>query len=216
MEPYQAAGEEIIRQGEAPGKFVKKALSTATSLATGGIAATKVLPFLSKYIPENLAMKGLSKLDPRFGKFIQGAQERGFSFDDIKDFMGEKIQSGEGEKEKENILSKYDPMLDKVLRYYIDQKGLTPSQAATHAEVREPKLKKIIEQVKKDFKNKNFAEIVENAYVNYKKKGQESVSDQIVEPQQQSQQAGQNGGLAPDIMAAMNDISQRLNKLKGV
>ncbi len=66
MEPYQRAAEEGRRQGEFPITAIKKAGSLALSAGgaylggkAAGVALEKVAPFLSKYVPEGLAIKGL-------------------------------------------------------------------------------------------------------------------------------------------------------------
>jgi hypothetical protein len=103
MQPYQKAGEEFKRQSELPLKALKTVGSiagTAASAYAGGNIIGKVLPFLNRYIPEDLAIKGLSKIDPRFGKFINKALSAGKSFDEIKDFIKEKIETQEQEEEK--------------------------------------------------------------------------------------------------------------------
>lgn len=97
MQPYQQANKEIRRQGELPLKTLATAGSFGAS-ALGGIALGRVLPFLSKFIPQDLAIKGLSKIDPRFGKFINKALSEGKSFEEIKDFIRNKASPEESKE----------------------------------------------------------------------------------------------------------------------
>jgi len=216
-EPYKKAHEEIKRHGELPVKLGKSALLLGAGIASG-TALSRVAPFLSQYIPEDLAIKGLSKLDPRFGKFISAAMAGGQTMDQIKDFIGQKASEGTNEaKEETNILAQYEPTLDQFIRHIMETKNLSPAKAAVHAEL-EPKLKKVIAQIKKDFKNKNFGEIVEEAYKNYKRTSlnpatsESSAAAQPTQPQSATQAtAGQTQAQQPPqgdaaIMAAMQKI----------
>jgi len=141
MQPYQEASQEIRRQGELPIKALKTAASiaaTAGGAKIGGLALNKVMPFLSKYIPEDLAIKGLSKVDPRFGKFINKALGEGFDFNEVKDFIGGKAEEGqenkkEPAKQSKNIIEQESP----ELHQFIDQeirKGRKPIEAAALAQ----------------------------------------------------------------------------------
>lgn len=78
MQPYQEANEEIKNQRERP-------FYAAASLAS------RALPLLSTYIPANIAMKGLSKVDSRLGQFMGAAQEMGHDIGEIRNFMADKI-----------------------------------------------------------------------------------------------------------------------------
>jgi hypothetical protein len=101
IQPYQAATEEMKRQSQFPVKLLKKAAGI-TGLALGGAPIlARIAPLLSKFIPEDIAIKGLTKLDPRMGKFINSAMKLGHSFDEVKDFIGEKIQPKSAQQEEE-------------------------------------------------------------------------------------------------------------------
>lgn len=107
MQPYQEASDQIVRQREAPEKFIKKAGLLGLSIAGGGAAINRVLPLLSKLIPPALAVKGLSKLDPRFGKFIQGSIDLGHTQEETLDFIRDKVENTPQEEPKAKALKKF-------------------------------------------------------------------------------------------------------------
>lgn len=92
MQPYQTASDEYKRQSEIPGEVLKKGATTALSIAGGRIALNRVLPLLSKFVPGDITTKGLTKIDPRFGKFIKSALLHGNNMDEVKEFIKEKIE----------------------------------------------------------------------------------------------------------------------------
>ena len=96
MQPYQRATEEIRSQGEKPVTAVQNAASLAASTGIGA----RILPFLSKYVPDDIAVKGLSKIDPRLGGFINKAMEAGQSVSAIKDVIKGKAEEFEQSQAK--------------------------------------------------------------------------------------------------------------------
>lgn len=55
---------------------------------------SKILPFLNNLIPSALAMKGLSKIDPRFEKFFTNSLAAGFGTDQAISFLRNKFSGG--------------------------------------------------------------------------------------------------------------------------
>lgn len=88
---------------------VKSALSIATAVSGYGIAH-KILPFLSNYIPSELAVKGISKISPKIGNFLKRGMESGLNVKDGLDFLREGL-NGKEEKQKEDP---YKPLLGKL------------------------------------------------------------------------------------------------------
>ena len=132
MNPYERTAEEMKRQSEGPKKFAKKALAVGGAIGASSFASVlaRAAPFLSQYIPENLAIKGLSKINPKLGRFVQDSLENGYDFKEIKNFIGDQIaQSQAGTpKEERNIIQQYSP----ELHQFIDQeikKGRKPIEA---------------------------------------------------------------------------------------
>ncbi len=113
MQPYQKANEKIREQGEAPLKLLKGAGKIAQFGigGAGAVALGRVLPFLSKYIPQSLAIKGLSKVNPGYGTFINKALDAGKSFDEIKEFIRNKFIGNEQENQEPEEEDDRDAML---------------------------------------------------------------------------------------------------------
>lgn len=219
MQPYQRASEEIRNQGEIPVNALKNAGKIAATAATayaGGRAASsgrailsKAMNFLSPYIPQEIAKKGLDKIDPRFGKFIKKAEENGWDFDEISDFIKQKAQGDEGEeqqpqqqpKDDRNVIQKYSPELHE----FIDQevkKGRPALHAAAMAQ-NNSKFADIIKKLTKDYKTQ-WSNIVESTYGN----GQIPQSKAVLH--EEGQQQGEQGNARNDLAQAMQQLAQML------
>ncbi len=56
---------------------------------------------LNKLIPTGLAIKGLSKIDPRLSNFISNAGLAGYSADSVLDYLRTRLNPGQAQSEKE-------------------------------------------------------------------------------------------------------------------
>lgn len=225
MQPYQESSDAIQRQNSEPGRLLKKAGKTALGLLGGGAFINKVSPFLSEYIPEDLAIKGLSKISPKMGKFINGAMENGNSFDEVRDFIGGKVQEStpkEPAKQSGNIVQQYAPDLHRFMTEQI-QKGRSPLEAAGLAEMDPDKkgFKKIIEKMKKDHKT-TWASLVESIYgsaqqpqQNLQGPQQNAQMGQPMPNPQQQQPAQSNGVLDPAVAQILQQGQAILQRFKG-
>lgn len=209
MQPYQQASEELRRQGEAPIRAIGKAATLAAGATTafGGLSLSKVLPFLNKYVPENLAVKGLDKIDPRFGKFIAKAQKAGASWDEISEFINQKAEESDQKQASEdrNVIEKYSPELHEFIQNEI-KRGRSPLEAgaiATMGKKGTEKFKSIIEKIVKEHKAP-WSSIIETVY-GQGDKAQQPSSD--MQSQQIPQSSG-NGNQA--LMQILSKINQRL------
>lgn len=162
MQPYQEEAEAIKRQGEMPFRAAKTAAMYApiagAAAGAGNQILKRVAPFLSEYLPQNLAIKGLSKIDPRLGKFIQTALDNGQTWNEVKDFIGSKFQeSEEPQKEKKkpakenrNIIEQYSPELLNFMKEQISG-GRPAIQAAAIAQ-NDKRFGDVIKKMMKDHK----------------------------------------------------------------
>lgn len=213
MEPYQVASEKMRRSGELPiniGKNVGISAIGGAAARFGTQAVSKLIPRISAlindYVPENIAVKGLEKIDPRFKTFMEGAIDSGYSFDDIKEFMKEKISKSEQPKENRNIIEQYSP----ELHQFIDQQvkaGLNPIQAGAIAQNKK-EFGNIIKKLSKDH-NTPWSNIIESVYGT----GQEAQQQQMqqVQQQQRMQQTQGEGQGSQRLMQAI----QQLRQLRG-
>lgn len=207
MQPYQEANQEIARQGERPLKALGGIASVGLSAGAaglGGMALGKVMPFLNKYIPQDIAIKGLSKVDPRFGKFINKAMEAGKSFDEVKEFIQEKISSSERDKEdsQQNIISKHSPNLFAFLQQEIG-KGRSAEEAAALARLPANGFAKDIDTIEKNAKSR-WSDIISSIF------GGEG--QQMAQGGQEMGQPGQQPGQGQEKLMA---ILQKLQQMRG-
>jgi len=154
MQPYQKASKAMQTQGLSPVNVGSTAIGAATTLAGGGIASKvlqKAIPFLSSFISPEEAMKGLSKLDPRLKSFIGTAMENGKPFEEVRDFISDKIdQAIPKQSDKREKLDKtYSNFFEGVVKRYINE-GLSPAQAAV--------------KIKNTSSNKAFIKSMEQGY----------------------------------------------------
>lgn len=236
MEPYQAANEEMRRRGEQPVNVLKTAGSLALSAApayagakvlsgVGAKIGERIKTFLNEYIPQDLAIKGLSKIDPRLGKFVQKAMDEGYDFDELKDFIKEKAE-GKQEKAKDdrNIIQQYSPELHEFISQEVS-KGRSPVEAAALAQ-NNSKFAKIVDKLSKDHKTP-WSQIVEGVYgsgqyggaVNPVQQAQQQAPELQGQPlkQQQPQQQGQSSpqGQSGQGQQALMAILQKIQQARG-
>lgn len=204
MQPYQEAGLEIEQQRKRPLEFASQ-------------IAKRAVPLLSAYVPVNLAMKGLSKIDYRLGKFFDHAQQLGYGINEIKDYMTNKFtnQKEEPAKQDRNIIEQYSPELHQFIVGEM-KNGRSPLQAGAMAELEakgRPDFRKIISKITKDH-NAPWSAILESTY------GQQGAqnSPNITNEQQQNtqvesaQQGAQAGSGQQALMAILDKINQRLGQ----
>jgi hypothetical protein len=214
MQPYQKANEEIKRQGE----FPLKVLGTAASLAIPTVAgmagakiAGKIAPFLSKYIPEGLAIKGLNKIDPRLGNFINKSMREAYDFNEIKDFIGEMIQDAQEsqksqENEQRNIIEQYSPELHQFMSEQI-KSGRSPVEAGAVAQ-NDKRFSKAIQKLMKDHKI-NWSQIIQQVYGQGQQQQQAQEPVTPVTPVTQQQQ-GQGSQALLQAMQQTNQLLQQM------
>jgi hypothetical protein len=219
MQPYQKATEEVLRQRKAPIKALELVASGAAAYAGGSLAskafgsgiASRITPFLNKHIPEDIAMKGLKKIDPKIHDFANLAKEYGNSFDTIRGFLEDKITSEDSKKSSsgdKNIIQQYSPELFEFINSEM-QKGRAPLEAGALAEL-QPNFKKIIKKMAEDHKT-TFASILQTIFGQGQQGQQQGMAQtQQEQPQQpqQGQQASGNGNAL--LLQAIQSINQRL------
>ena len=229
MQPYQEASEAIRSGNEFPIHVAKNA---ALAYAGGGLAsagakaASKLVPkigsLINKYIPDKLMAAGLSKLDPRFKEFIQGALDQGYTMEDIRANLGEKLdesgqespdnaenrqESTKNSKDNRNIIEQYSP----ELHQFIDQevkKGRKPLEAGAIAQ-NDKRFKDVITKLSKDHKTP-WSSILEAVYG----AAQSTNASQGGQPTQQPQQGqpAQPGKGEQAMLDILNKINQKLGQ----
>lgn len=213
MQPYQEANEEINRQGESPYRIAKNVGSTALAAGTlsgAGALINKVLPFLNKYIPQDMAIKGLSKIDPRFGSFINKAMSNGKSFEEAKEFIQSKaseFEQSQPKQKKLNIIEQHSPALHEFIMEEI-KKGRSALEAGALARVNK-KYQKDIDKIEKS-NNMKWSDILENIFGK-----PQSIPESPQQQQAQPSQPQQQSGVDPALASIMQQIRQSMNNIRG-
>lgn len=202
MNPYVKTAEEMKRQSEGPKRFAKSAIGIGTA-ALGASSFTPILsrvaPFLSQYIPEDLAIKGLSKISPKFGSFIDTALNNGYDFSEIKKFIGDQIDDSKKPQENRSIIEQYSPELFNFIKEQVG-KGRNALEAGAIAQNND-KFKSVIKKLESDHKT-NWSNILQSVFGG----GQSAQPEEQQSPQGQQQA---QGGIDPNLQA----IGQKLQQL---
>jgi hypothetical protein len=132
-----------------------------------GSAAAKVIPFLSSYIPADLAMKGISSISPKLGDFLRKGQSMGLEIKGGLDYLKEQLSGSENSEKKaqenRNIIEKYSPELHQFITEHL-KNGRTLHQAGALAQL-EGKHSNAIKKIEKDHKLP-WSAILESIYGN--------------------------------------------------
>jgi hypothetical protein len=170
--------DKRIRQNV--GRGVKTAAEIGLTVASAyaiPAASARVLPWLNKYIPPELAMKGLKKVAPKVAGFLERGLSMGLDLEEGMNFVKDKIstknekespenaenphKTGKNAKESRNIIEQYSP----ELHQFIDQevkKGRPVIQAGALAQ-NDKRFTDIIKKLSKDHKT-DWSSILESVY----------------------------------------------------
>lgn len=199
-----------IERAQSRDKTFKKAIKTGATLGTaaigGGISA-KILPLLNSYVPEDLALKGITKLFPELGKNLKKGSSLGLNLRDglnfIKDQISPKEDSNqEKTKDNRNIIEQYSPDLHQAISQEI-KKGRSPIEATNIAAFQDKKFDSIIKKIIKDHKVP-FSSLIQSIYGN----GEMGQPSQQMNPQDQGQQQGQVGQGQQALMSILQKLQQ--------
>lgn len=216
MQPYQKAAEESKRQKMQTGQFLGNiALGSVGIGLTGGFGkniASSMIPkiksFLNEYIPEDLAKKGMEKLNPKIGEFIKHGMGFGYTYDQMKEFLGDKIGREEENiqaKESRNIIEQESPELHQFILDQIKQ-GRKPLEAGAIATLNrsgQPSFSKAIDKLTKTHKIP-WSKIIESVYGLG-----ETVQQQQDQQKQNIQQPGAINEQLAQILQVGNQLMQR-------
>ncbi len=229
LRPDEMERESEIRKSQGRTNDIRSGLQTAASLGTIGVApkvAEKILPFLSQYIPKDLAFKGINKVMPALGSFLKNGMQQGLTLESGLAFIKDSFNEEKEEKEDQNIIQQYSPELFSFLDQEV-RKGHPLAKASSEAQ---KKYKNVIQRMEKDHKT-SFVDILEQIFgkqtgkqmalkkFNERKQGlveqeqerfQKEYGDQGVEnTPNQPQQSGQG---QQALMAILQKINQRLGQ----
>jgi hypothetical protein len=113
MRVERESAEREIEESERPERLAKKALSTGVSIAAGGLGLgslgvgknmiKRLLPFLNKALPEEIAVKGISKINGKFGKFIEEGIKKGLPASGAIEYLRNEAQNSPVAKKLEEF-----------------------------------------------------------------------------------------------------------------
>lgn len=213
LRPEEQALFSNIRKEQSTNRMVKGALNTAVGLGVAAFGAPvlsslgqKIMPFLNEYIPQDLAVKGISKLSPKLGEFLKQGEEAGLNVQEGLNFIKERLGSKKP-NENRNIIQQYSDKLNQFIENEI-KKGRNPLEAAAIARTNK-EFDQIIKKMEKDHKT-NWSSIIESIYGLGEQApgGQPQAESGIQQPQQQG--AAQPGPGQQALMAILSKINQKI------
>lgn len=198
MRPDERAVESEIERDKNFRSNVSTGIRTVANIGTG-IAATgavaRILPWLNEFIPQDLAMKGLSKVSPKLASFLKRGQSMGLDVGEGIQYIKTQFDKSKGgAKQDKNIIEQYSPELHQFIMEEI-QKGRSPLEAgarATLGKKGDEGFKKVIEKMVRDHKTP-WSAIIETVYGG-QPGGQQKNNNQNPQMNQQQQQQQQQSG----------------------
>ena len=224
MRPDEKANQSEIERDERFRSNVNKGVATAASLgsaAVGAGVAGRIMPFLSKYVPVDLAMKGISKISPKLGDFLKRGQSMGLNVEEGLSYVKDQLTPKKEEpKEQRNIIEQYSPELHQFIISEMQQ-GRSPMEAGALASMEGKStkgFKSAIDKIVKDHKAP-WSAILQTVYGDQGvKKGQQqqpnqphpnsAKGQQMARQEAAQQQPGQG-------QAALMAILQKLQQSRG-
>ncbi len=208
LRPDEEVAEKEVKKAKERTSEVKSVLETTANAATGivgGSMALKVLPFLSEYIPLELAKKGIDKVAPTLGRMLDQGLKQGLTLQSGLEFLKGEFIPEEGKKMREEKKKNEVGEVSQELQDFIEQHvqgGKSPDHAAALAMVN-PKFMDMTRQIEKQT-GKPFTasirELYEGKAVN--QQGQEQGQPQ----QAQAPQGQQQGQINPKLQAAYQKL----------
>jgi len=220
LRPDELASQSAIQKSKQEDELLKKGIGFSTGLGTAGLGvglAKKALPFLSEFIPVDLAMKGINKVAPEIGKFLKKGQSMGLDLKKGFNFLRENLSPKSNQSNPLQDFETNYPEIVQALSGHINN-GRSPQEAAAILKTSTPFGQKI-KKIEKDT-GKNFVDfILEMMGGNQSSQMQQPQQIQQQAPQgtpvtQQTQQS-QGRGIDPHIAQLMQGIRSSIQGLRG-
>lgn len=165
MRPDEEANRAEIERDKDTRRNIYKGVGTAVALGTGA-ATARILPFLSTFIPKDLAMKGLSKVSPKIADFLKKGQAMGLNVEEGIQYLRDSIKPKEEKqpekaKDDRNIIEQYSPELHQFISQEV-KKGRKPIEAAALAQ-NDKRFSSVIQKLSKDH-NTPWSSIIDSIY----------------------------------------------------
>lgn len=170
LRPDERAAQTDIERSKKQDERIKSGVKTAAGIAStvagaglaskfAGPIASRVMPFINKYIPTDLAIKGISKVSPELGNLLKKGMNQGLDIKDGLEFIKNQIEGPA--KQNGNIIEQYSPELHEFIANKVSA-GHSPIAVANLAQ-KDKKFADIIKKLAKDHKT-DWASIVESIY----------------------------------------------------
>lgn len=213
MRPDEAAAQSEIERAYARDRNISRGVKTAASIGASvalPYAVGKILPFLSEHIPLDLAVKGISKVSPKFGEFLKQGASMGLDVKEGINFIKNQF-SNEPAKENRNIIQQYSPELHDFIQEKV-KSGQSILEAGARATMK-PNFEKIIRKMEKDHRTP-WTSILETIYGNNTESQKQQPQKNRNDAQQSTQQnnAPQEQGSGNNRLMAM---LQQIQQLRG-
>lgn len=216
LRPDEQASLSQIERDKGIRQNIQSGAKTLGALAvSGGTAAlgARLAPFFSKYIPAELAMKGISKVSPKIGDFLKKGAAMGLDLEEgmkyVKDALSPGPSAPEQPKENRNIIQQYSPELHE----FMDQRvrgGEDPVRAAALALFdKGNNFEPIIRKIEKEHKT-NWSQLVQSIYGGGG--GPQQAQGQPQQPGPQPNQPQGQGQGSQALMSILQKINQRLGQ----
>lgn len=211
LRPDEEVAEKEVKKAKERTSEVKSVLETTANAATGivgGSMALKVLPFLSEYIPLELAKKGIDKVAPTLGRMLDQGLKQGLTLQSGLEFLKGEFIPEEGKKMREEKKKNEVGEVSQELQDFIEQHvqgGKSPDHAAALAMVN-PKFMDMTRQIEKQT-GKPFTASIRELYEGKAVNQQGQEQGQPQQPQQaQAPQGQQQGQINPKLQAAYQKL----------
>ena len=231
----QAAYSEVDRaqrRDRRAGSALKTAGTAALAVGLPAVGAasklgSRILPLLNEYVPAELALKGINKISPRLGSFLNKGLQQGLDLQDGLDFIKDSYEGAQDKskpaKQSLNIIQKHSPELFDYIKTEMG-KGRTAIEAGALAQMQD-KFKKHIKKLTEEHKTP-WSSLLESVFgqgnnpkqeaVKKYNQHKQSMQDQLMEQVQQSPAAQQqNQPQQGQGQAALMAILQKLQQSRG-
>jgi hypothetical protein len=224
LRPDEEASQAHINYDKKAAGFIKKGIGLAAGTA-GFSGASRILPFLNELVPTELAIKGLKKVDPRIGEFVEKTVQNGFSTNNVLDFLRDQfVKPPEQNPPQETTQQKEHPILKEAKVFEANypelaqalmrtmQNGQSAEAAAAILKQSTP-FSKSIKKFEKEI-GKNFVDFVVDLMGNQNQSMQQPQANQV-QQQVQPQAQQQSGGVDPQLMQLVQGIRSSLQGIRG-
>lgn len=234
LRPDELSALHRIEKEKKSDSLIKKGAETFLTAGTAALGfglGSKILPFLNEFIPADLALKGINKVAPKIGQFLQKGQKMGLDIKEGLQFLkdnleGEKSQERQQEnpviKQAKDFETNYPDIVQALIGYI--NKGQSPQAAAAIIKTATPFVQKV-KKIEKET-GKNFIDFILELMGGQQNGQIPQQSAQGMQPQTQGipnqamqqiqgNQQGKSQGLDPQLAQIMQGIRSTIQGIRG-